>query len=57
MKRYQGAWRARKAALKGEVSSWQHTAWRYATAWRKAKAELAVGAERCNAVLIVLRSA
>lgn len=43
VQKHQASWRARKEALKAEVTQWQHTAWRYATAWKKAKAELAVG--------------
>ncbi|GIL58168.1 hypothetical protein Vafri_13026 [Volvox africanus] len=33
-------WRAKKAKLKEQAQAWQYTAWRYATAWKKARAML-----------------
>ncbi|GFR49114.1 hypothetical protein Agub_g10910 [Astrephomene gubernaculifera] len=33
-------WRVKKAKYKEQVQAWQYTAWRYATAWKRARAAL-----------------
>ncbi|GLC49515.1 hypothetical protein PLESTB_000227600 [Pleodorina starrii] len=33
-------WRVKKAKLKEQAQAWQYTAWRYATAWKKARVML-----------------